>query len=390
MRKTCVSGRQHDPELARHEPAARRRDREAQRAVARQRVPRLERLGVDLAQQRLRPQGLAAVRERDDHAVPGLDERAEVAFGLGQAARGDRRPLRLERVLLALRELVELDHAGQRDLAAELLAPQLADVRVLPHQVGAGERCDQLLLGIGVEPLLGRGLDQRVVERMQRALREDRERAQRLDLVPEELDADRLAAGRREDVDDPAAHGDLAALLDAVDAGVAGEHELLGELLHPRLVADCEPDRLGARLDRRQPVREAERRRADETACGVDLERAEPLAHEMRGRLEIGLSRGRRATRAARRSRPRGTSRPPRRRPGRRRRRRRGRRAGLSPGDPGRGQDEREQRLGDPRRRRTLDERAEPLALGELGGQQVENGLVHDDRRNRGFRRFES
>ena len=74
---------------------------------------------------------------------------------------------------------------------------------------------------------------------MQRALRERREGAQRLDLVAEELDADRLAAGRREDVDDPAAHGELAALLDAVDPLVAGERELLGELLDPRLVADA-------------------------------------------------------------------------------------------------------------------------------------------------------
>ena len=131
-----------DAELARDEAAARRRDREAQRAVARQRLLRLELLGLDLAQEHLRPERLAAVRERDDHAVSGLDERAEVALGLGQAARGDRGPLRLERVLLAVRKLVELDHAGQRDLAAELLAPQLADVRVLPHEIDGGQGCD--------------------------------------------------------------------------------------------------------------------------------------------------------------------------------------------------------------------------------------------------------
>ncbi len=109
---------------------------------------------------------------------------------------------------------------------------------MLPHEIApAAQGRDELLLGIGVEPLLGRGLDQTLLERMQRALGERRERAQRLDLVAEELDAHRLAAGRREDVDDAAAHGDLAALLDALDPRVAGEHELLGQLVDARLVA---------------------------------------------------------------------------------------------------------------------------------------------------------
>ena len=48
---------------------------------------------------------------------------------------------------------------------------------------------------------------------MERALREGRERAHRLDLVAEELDPERLAAGRREDVDDAAPHCELAAVV---------------------------------------------------------------------------------------------------------------------------------------------------------------------------------
>ena len=125
---------------------------------------------------------------------------------------------------------------------------------------------------------------------MQRALGEHRERAQRLDLVPEELDAHGLAAGRREDVDDPAAHGDLAALLDAFDPRVARDHELLGEVFYAGLVPRGQADRLRPRLGRRQPVGEPERRRADEPSRRVHVERAEPLAHEMRGRLELGLA----------------------------------------------------------------------------------------------------
>ena len=48
-------------------------------------------------------------------------------------------------------------------------------------------------------------------------------------VVAEELDAERLAARAREHVDEPAAHGDLPALLDALDALVARERELLDE-----------------------------------------------------------------------------------------------------------------------------------------------------------------
>ncbi len=48
----------------------------------------------------------------------------------------------------------------------------------------------------------------------------DGERADVGDLVAEELDPDRVVVGRREDVQNAAAHGDLAALLDHLHAGV--------------------------------------------------------------------------------------------------------------------------------------------------------------------------
>ena len=97
----------------------------------------------------------------------------------------------------------------------------------------------------------------RRVDRAQRALRERRERADRLDLVAEELDAERLAAGRREDVDEPAADGELAALLDALDALVARERERLREPVDARLVA-----RARARSARAAPRPAAAARRA--------------------------------------------------------------------------------------------------------------------------------
>jgi len=64
---------------------------------------------------------------------------------------------------------------------------------------------------------------------MQRPLRERRERAHLLDLVAVELDPERLATRRREDVDEPTADSELAALLGTLDALVARESELLRE-----------------------------------------------------------------------------------------------------------------------------------------------------------------
>ena len=124
---------------------------------------------------------------------------------------------------------------------------------------------------------------------MERALRERRERTHRLDLVAEEVDPERLAARRREDVDDAAAHRELAAVVDALHPLVAREGERLREPLDAGLEARAQLDRLGARLHRRQALGERSRRRADEPAAREHVERARPLAHEVRRRREPRL-----------------------------------------------------------------------------------------------------
>ena len=84
-----------------------------------------------------------------------------------------------------------------------------------------------------------------LVDRMEGALREGREGADALDLVAEELDAERLAPGGRVDVDDASAKRELASLLRLVDALVAGERERSASASIPGLVAG--PDqRLGS------------------------------------------------------------------------------------------------------------------------------------------------
>ena len=118
---------------------------------------------------------------------------------------------------------------------------ELGDVGAL---VGVLERGDLGQLAVlGRE--LGRGGDLDPVGLAERALGEGREQAQRLDLVVEQVDAHRPLLGGRVDVEDPAADGELAAVVDLVDALVARGHELLRGLLEVEQLAllDGEPVR---------------------------------------------------------------------------------------------------------------------------------------------------
>ena len=121
---------------------------------------------------------------------------------------------------------------------------------------------------------------------MQRTLRERRERSDLLDVVPEELDAQGLASGAREDVDEAATNRDLATLLDAFHALVPGERELLDECV--------EVARAGARqandrcpfLGRRHALGERACRHAHEPSVAQDVEGACPFADQVGGRIE--------------------------------------------------------------------------------------------------------
>jgi hypothetical protein len=240
------------------------------------------------------------VGKRHDDAVTPAHEREEVPLGLGEAAGRHGRPLGLERVALAGGELRHAQRVAELDARPELLAHDVLDFVRLPDEVRRRERRNEIgrdrrrlaLLVVDEHRLeiageaLGRRVDGRLVELVERPLREGRERAQRLDLVAEELDAHGLSAGRGEDVDDAAAHGELPALLGLGDPLVAGESEVLGEALDTGLVPAAQDDRLRARALRRDPLGRAERGGADEPTGGEHLERAGPLADEVRRRLE--------------------------------------------------------------------------------------------------------
>src|SRR4051794_8732259 len=97
-----------EAELAPDEAAAGRSDGEVEPRVARERGAVLQQRGLELAQQVLRAERLAAVRERDDDAVAATDEALQLLLGLGEPAGSERRALRLERERLTRRKRVEL------------------------------------------------------------------------------------------------------------------------------------------------------------------------------------------------------------------------------------------------------------------------------------------
>ncbi len=82
------------------------------------------------------------------------------------------------------------------------------------------------------------------VDLVEGALVGDRERPDLVDVVAPELHAQRVLLGRREDVDDAAAHGELATPLDQVDTGVRRVGQSADDVLERSGVARGELHRL--------------------------------------------------------------------------------------------------------------------------------------------------
>ena len=237
------------------------------------------------------------MREGDDRAEPAADERRELLLGLREPAGGDRGALRLERDRLSGREGIELGCAVEGLRRELLFLPDRPHCFRLPDEVGrTGQGRHEVVRGrrlvivrerrFGqVGAALRRRVDHGALDRVQRALREGRVGAHRLDLVAEQLETERLAAGGREDVDDPAANRELAPFLGSLDALVAREGESLRQVL---LRVLGQPDRLRALLGRWQAFGDRGRRGRDEAAGGEDVERPGPLTDEVRRRLEPG------------------------------------------------------------------------------------------------------
>ncbi len=144
--------------------------------------------------------------------------------------------------------------ADQVEQRAEALdGQQLGDVRApfgglaIGRAEGAGGRRDLGELAVLRRQLGSRG-DLDLLHVPQRALRERREPAQRFDLDVEHVHPNRVLLGGGEHVEQPAAQGELSALLHLVDALVAGAHQLARALVEVEQLADAQCERAGSQL----------------------------------------------------------------------------------------------------------------------------------------------
>ncbi len=281
-----------------------------------------EQAGVEAVEAVAGALGLAAGVEGDDGAVAGADQFLQLALGLLDAAGGRLGAGGAEGVLVVLAGDGQRERRAlrQRRRDVDVEVPRVVGVhrrrRVLPvvaqsrldllgggendrgggrHQLERGAEAverqqlgqvgDRLvLLGrlhrrqlgqlavLGVELGRRRQLDPLGVA--ERALGEGREPAHRLDLVAEQLDPHGPFLGRREDVEDAAADGELAALLDLLDAFVAGPDQVLGD--GPELDLLAVGDREAGRAQRGIGDGLGERRGAgDDDRVGLGDERVE-------------------------------------------------------------------------------------------------------------------
>ena len=139
--------------------------------------------------------------------------------------------------------------------------------------------------------MLSRRVDHRLVDGVEGTLREGRERPYLLDLVAEQLDAQRLPARARKDVDQPSPHRDVPSVLDPLDPLVSGEGQRFDQTVQSRARTGRDADGVGASLDRRCALGERPGRHAHETALLEHCQRARPLADEMRWWLETRSER---------------------------------------------------------------------------------------------------
>ena len=288
--------KQRHPEVSPHEATASRADDECERRLGRQGVDVIPNDRLDPSQESLRPERFTLVRERHDHAASLPDHRGKLVLGFGEAAGGDGGPLCLEDMRLRTWKRVEPRRTLEVGRVEPLLPPHTDDVVELPDEVGRPvEQRDEVAVVLGQDSELriaigplARREDHGLVNRVERALRERRERPDLLDVVSEELHAQRLAAGAREDVHETAAHCELPALFHPLDAFVARDGERLDESVEAGAVRATEVHDIGSCLPRRDALGERPRRDADEPASFDYLERASALPDEVSGWLEAG------------------------------------------------------------------------------------------------------
>src|SRR6185437_3882127 len=186
--------------------------------------------------------------------------------GITHDDRVGRQVVEQRRCLLEEERQVELD-AGRREALAD------AAVNGGPARVAleaGAETPAELPNGIGIERHLARGQQAHALERVERALRVRIEAADRLDLLIEKIDAQRRRAAHREDIEERAAHRELAGARDLTDARISGIRQSLAEGLELERLAARELERAALHvLLRRQPLHQRVRRDDQTSVSGL-------------------------------------------------------------------------------------------------------------------------
>ena len=251
-------------------------------------------LGAELERLRARDRGQAgrAARVELGEDAVGLDVEA-VRVGVVEGG-ADVVPVVAQRrldVLLGGQDQRRLRGQQLEQVAEVVDGQQLGDVG---PRVRLLERRDLGQLAVlGGELRRGRDLD--AVGIAERPLREGREPAQGLDLVVEQVDADRALLRRRIDVQQAAADRELPAVLDLVDALVAGRDEIRRRLVEVEQLAG--PQREAVRPQRGVGDLLAQRDGAhhdyggfgSRTALEDRVERRDPEADQVGGRAQMRL-----------------------------------------------------------------------------------------------------
>ena len=214
--------------------------------------------------------GVGVVEGRRD-VLPEVGER-----GLDVVVGGDHHGGVVRRQLEEGAEAVDGQQLGHvRPVLGLLQRGDLRQLPVLGRQLGGGRDLDRLGVAQG-------------------ALGEGGEPAQRLDLVAEQVDAHGAVLGRRVEIDETPANGELPAVLDLLDAFVAGRDEVGRELVEVDQVALGDPHATGAQLGVGHLL--AQRDGADHDDRGLvagrmdeRVQRGDAQAHEVRRRRQVRL-----------------------------------------------------------------------------------------------------
>ena len=213
----------------------------------------------DVAGGRVEPGRLAELLARRDEVVGAATHPLGVADDDGGL-----RPQGVEQRLHAVDEgrrqgLHPLDGDAGRQLVEQLGDPRQ------PVGQGGGPRPDP----VGEQDLAAGRRPEAVLGDVEAALVGDLEPAHLLDGVAPELHPDGVLRGGREDIEDPAADGELAAPLDQVGPGVCRCRERLDDLLHGPLVAHPQGHRHQLAEPRRDGLQDGPHRSDDDVEPAV-------------------------------------------------------------------------------------------------------------------------